>query len=69
MGEEVDDGVRAGERGRQRGLIEDVGLDGEGAEALDQPPAPQGAGDAADLVAGGKQFADGTAPDDARGFR
>lgn len=40
--EEVDDGVRAGERGRQGDLVEDVSFDGTGPDALEQPPATRG---------------------------
>lgn len=65
--EEVDDGVRAGERGRQGGLVEDVSFDGTGPDALEQPPATRGPRDARDPVAGRQQLTHGTAPDDARG--
>ena len=55
------------ERGREGGRVEDVGVDGAGAEALEQAPAAQGPGDAADVVAGGMQFADRPAAEDAGG--
>jgi hypothetical protein len=38
-----------------------------GAEALEQPPAARGPGDAADAVTRGQQFAHGAVADDAGG--
>ena len=66
-GEQVHDGVGAGERVGHGGLVEDVGLDGAGAEALEQPPGARRPHDAGDPMAGGEQFGDYAPPDDAGG--
>ena len=66
-GEQVHDGVGAGERVGHGGLVEDVGPDGAGAEALDESPGARGPHDAGDPMAGGEQFGNYAPPDDAGG--
>jgi hypothetical protein len=48
--EKVDDGVGAGERGLQCGLVEDLRADGSGPEALEQRSAAGGPCHAGDPV-------------------
>ena len=62
----VTGGVRRPSCERER-LVEHVGLDGARPEALEPLAAARGARHAGDAVAGGKQRADGTLPDDAGG--
>jgi hypothetical protein len=67
VGQQVHHRVRPGERGGQGGLVEHVGVDGAGAEALEHPTATRRPRDAGDVVARSPQLIDGTPPDDTGG--
>ncbi len=65
--QQVDNSFRPVERATQRGLVEDVRLDGARPEAFEPLAAARGARHAGDAVAGFEQLTDGPLPDDTCG--